>query len=69
MNCIKPSFRRAFTAVELAVVIAGLSIPAMLLPALGKAKAKANRLKCSSTLGYIAKGTLSIWHVHLGPKK
>ena len=60
MNCIKPSFRRAFTAVELAVVIAGLSIPAMLLPTLGKAKAKANRLKCSSTLGYIARGTISI---------
>ena len=50
MNCIKPSFRRAFTAVELAVVIAGLSIPAMLLPTLGKAKAKANRLKCANNL-------------------
>ena len=60
MNCIKPSFRRAFTAVELAVVIAGLSIPAMLLPTLGKAKAKANRIKCANNLGYIARATLSI---------
>lgn len=55
MNCIKPSFRRAFTAVELAVVIAGLSIPAMLLPALGTAKAKANRIKCSNNLGTISR--------------
>ena len=55
MNCIKPSFRRAFTAVELAVVIAGLSISAMLLPALGKAKAKANRLKCAYNLSTINK--------------
>ena len=57
MNCIKPSFRRAFTAVELAVVIAGLSIPAMLLPTLGKAKAKANRLKCANNLKTITQAT------------
>lgn len=57
MNCIKASFRRAFTAVELAVVIGGLSIPAMLLPTLGKAKAKANRLKCANNLKTITNAT------------
>ena len=49
----RPLNNRAFTAIELAVVVAGLSLPAMLLPALGKAKAKANRIKCTNNLKYV----------------
>lgn len=49
------SSNKAFTAIELAVVVAGLSLPAMLLPALGKAKAKANRIKCVNNLAQISR--------------
>ncbi|MFL2942672.1 MAG: type II secretion system protein [Limisphaerales bacterium] len=55
----RPLNNRAFTAIELAVVVAGLSLPAMLLPALGKAKAKANRIKCTNNLRSVMVGHLS----------
>jgi len=55
----RPFNNRAFTAIELAVVVAGLSLPAMLLPALGKAKAKANRMKCTNNLRSVMAGHFS----------
>jgi prepilin-type N-terminal cleavage/methylation domain-containing protein len=58
---------RAFTLVEMLVVIAVIAILAgLLLPGLARGKAKANRIKCVNNLRQVNVAMLSFSHAHVG---
>ena len=69
-----PSLKGGFTAPELLVLVGGLAMATTILPALGKAKAKANRMKCANNVGQISKSFLAFtaeqegvfpWHLRV----
>lgn len=58
---------KAFTLIELLVAVAIIGIlMSLLLPALARAKAKANRIKCANNLSHIGKAFISFGHSNEG---
>lgn len=67
MSPILPKARRAFTLIELLIVVAIIAIlAAMLLPALTRSKATAQRIKCLGNLHQLGLATQLYWDDNAG---